>query len=122
MLVTSSLELRSKKDCDFFVSWGGIFGDLNTLFRDGLYCQRYPYNRAYSDWLLAQKGATEAERIYDALVEQFENLERQYNDLRRTQQQEAGNVNARMVGFGAESALERADARGTVGPQPVQTP
>ncbi len=26
------------------------------------------------------------------------------------------------IGFGAESALERADVRGSVGPQPVTTP
>jgi len=121
MLVTSNLELRNKKQCEFF-NWGWPFFWEESLFREGLYCQRYPYNRAYSDWLLAQKGASEAEKIYVALVEQFESLEKQYNDLRRARQDEAGNVNARLVGFGAESALERADARGTVGPQPVRTP
>lgn len=118
ILVWTELQLEHKDLCEFFQHV--IFGD--KAFRDGLYCQRYPYNRAYSDRLLADKAAGEAKNIYDALVAQFENLETQYDDLRRAQQDEAGDVNARRIGFGAESALERADVRGSVGPQPVTTP
>ena len=116
LLVSGKLEIVDRGLCEF----------LNALWwteqalKHGLYCQRYPYNRAFSDWILASKGADEAKVIHDALVEQFDNLEAEYRQLRETGQPEAGNVATSPVGFGAESALERADARGSVGPQPVE--
>lgn len=116
LLVWSSLEIVDRGRCEFILSRLWWAPDAR---KHGLYCQRYPYSRAYSDWILASKAADEAKVILDALVEQFENLEHEYRQLRETGQPEAGNVATSPVGFGAESALERADARGSVGPQPV---
>ncbi len=118
LLVTSGLELYPKNSCEFFN--GYWFGNAwDNALQNGLYCQRYPYSRAYSDWLLAESAAGESEKIYDAFVEQFDKLKQEYENLRNAQQDIAGDVNARAVGFGAEAALEWADMRGSVGPQPV---
>ncbi len=135
ILVTSKLELGSGNNCKP-ASFLGLLG-LNTLngaMQKGMYCQRYPYNRAYADWLRASKAAEHANKSYTDLDNQFNALITQYRKLRCPQLKEdsaeykalectktaQGDVSTRPFGFGAESALERADNRGTVGPMPVR--
>lgn len=126
LLLTSGLELADKKTCEFFNgTWIGGWGNAN---KRGIYCQRYPYSRGYDDWMRAQE-ATELARIaYEGedgkggLKKEFDNLEAQYQALLGTDLAEPGGKNASPVSFGAETVLERADARGSVGPQPVTMP
>ncbi|MGB3393917.1 MAG: hypothetical protein WA956_01205 [Stenotrophomonas sp.] len=128
LLVTGNLEIYNKDTCNFFNGtwwWGGGWGDARL---HGIYCQRYPYNRAYEDWGLAQDATEEARIAYEGkdgkggLKGQFDKLKAEYDDLRRNQDDQVGpsGANSSPIGFGAEAALERADARGSVGARPLQ--
>jgi len=133
LLVTGNMEIYNKDLCRFFNGtwWNMGWGDA---YKHGIYCQRYPYSRGYDDWKRAQE-ATELARIaYEGedldgdgkgdggLKKEFDNLEAQYQALLGTDLAEPGGKNASPVSFGAETVLERADARGSVGPQPVTMP
>lgn len=116
LLVTSDLELMPKSVCQYFNNWNVIgWGDT---YRYGLYCQRYPYNRAYRDWILSKETSDKARTNYDNLSVQFTNLKSEYEALLATQLDPTGGGSGAVIGFGAESALERADALGSVGAQP----
>ncbi|WP_162404812.1 hypothetical protein [Pseudoxanthomonas jiangsuensis] len=118
LLVTSSLEIYNKELCQFFNgTWNLGWGDA---YRHGIYCQRYPYSRAYEDWIRAQEATDAAKKTYDDLRREFDNLEREYNALRNTALAGPDGAVTSPVSFGAEAALERADARGSVGPRPVE--
>ena len=118
LLVTSSLEIYNKELCQFFNgTWNLGWGDA---WRHGVYCQRYPYNRAYDDWIRAQEATDAARKTYDDLNREFDNLERQYKSLLNTTLDTPDGALTSPVSFGAETALERADARGSVGPRPVE--
>ena len=85
----------------------------------GLYCQRYPYSRAFEDWKRAKLGASNAKKHYDDLYAQYEKLKQEYEDMR------SGSVSGGdeiPMAFGAEPALEWADSRGSAGPQPLVQP
>lgn len=121
MLVTGNLQLRSKDNCNI---WHWIWGWDRAWFggarqREGLYCQRHPYSRAFDDWNRAQDASDLAEQNYEDLADQFDDMLAEYTTLRNTQLDGPGGANSSPVSFGAESALERADFRGAVGPQPA---
>lgn len=118
LLVTSNLEIYNKNTCRFFNGTWNLGWD--NAYRHGIYCQRYPYNRAYEDWMRAQEASGAAKQTYDDLSREFENLEREYQALLNTSLDGSGGAVTSPVSFGAEAALERADARGSVGPQPAQ--
>lgn len=126
LLVTGNLELLSKDMCAFFVGrrWNGTawwwpgsiqWGDT---YRMGLYCQRYPYSRAFEDWRRAKVGADNARKNYEDTLAQFEKLKKEYEQLQEAGAPSGGSTIA--MGFGAEPALERADARGSTGPQALE--
>ncbi|KAF1687274.1 hypothetical protein B1992_04645 [Pseudoxanthomonas broegbernensis] len=119
LLVTSNLEIYGKNTCNFFNNtwWWGGWGDARF---HGIYCQRYPYNRAYEDWDRAKDATLEAEKTYEGLREQFDKLKAEYDDLRNQGEVGPNGAITSPIGFGAEPALERADSRGSVGARPVQ--
>ena len=120
LLVTSDLEIYSKGDCRFFNNTWGSFGWGRDARYHGVYCQRYPYNRAYEDWDRAKDATIEAEKTYDGLRKQFDKLKAEYDDLRNQGNVSPDGATDSPIGFGAEPALERADSRGSVGPRPMQ--
>ncbi|WP_282276500.1 hypothetical protein [Stenotrophomonas sp. PS02297] len=102
-------------------SWWGNTADWwgKDIYPMGLYCQRYPYSRAFEDWKRAKLGASNAEKHYKDLSDQYEKLKQEYEDMR------SGNANGGdeiPMAFGAEPALEWADSRGSAGPQPLVQP
>lgn len=128
ILVTDKLELASKDFCSFWTgrvwnganwTWPNPWG-WGSAYSMGLYCQRYPFNRAFEDWRRAKIGADEARRNYDDLDTQYEKLLAEYENLKRANNDPSGGAQID-IGFGAEPALERADARGSVGPQELGT-
>ncbi len=123
LLVTSNLEIFGKDTCNFFNNswWFGGWGDAR---HHGIYCQRYPYNRAYEDWDRAKDATVEAEKTYEGLRVQFDKLKAEYDALRTQGDVSPEGAVSSPIAFGAEPALERADSRGSVGarPAPVVTP
>ncbi len=120
-------ELLPEKTCAYFTSrqWNGNqwWWPGNTLWGDtykmGLYCQRYPYSRAFEDWRRAKLGASNAKKHYEDLMAQYEKLKQEYEDMR------SGSVSGGEeipMAFGAEPALEWADSRGSAGPQRLVQP
>lgn len=127
LLVTSGFEIYSKNVCRYFNSrqwhWSGYWwwpgsdglswwGDTRNV---GLYCQRYPYNRAFEDWRRAKVGAVNAWKNYQDTLKQYEKLKQEYDDMQAGH--EAGGGTPLGMSFGAEAALEHADSRGSSGPQ-----
>ncbi len=120
-------ELLPENACAYFNSrqWNGsqwwwpgsiTWGDT---YKVGLYCQRYPYSRAFEDWKRAKLGASNAKKHYEDLYAQYEKLKQEYEDMR------SGSVSGGdeiPMAFGAEPALEWADSRGSAGPQPLVQP
>jgi len=119
LLVTGNLEIWPKDTCNFFNNtwYGGNWGNARL---HGIYCQRYPYNRAYEDWDRAKDATVEAEKTYIGLSEQFDKLKEEYDILRNQGDVSPDGAVTSPIGFGAEPALERADSRGSVGARPVQ--
>ena len=132
LLLTSGLELADKKTCEFFN--GTWIGGWGNAYKHGIYCQRYPYSRGYEDWIRAQEATELARVAYEGedldgdgkgdggLKKEFDNLEAQYQALLGTDLAGPGGGQPSPVSFGAETVLERADVRGSVGPQPVTMP
>ena len=126
VLVTSDPQLLNKDWCKFFTArrWSGSYwwwpgsdglswwGDSHKM---GLYCQRYPYNRAFEDWRRAKVGADNARKNYNDTLAQYEKLKQEYEDM-KAGSGSGGGPTVRMS-FGAEAALEHADSRGSSGPQ-----
>jgi len=120
-------ELLPERVCAYFSSrqwngshwwWPGTILWGNT-YEVGLYCQRYPYSRAFEDWKRAKLGASNAKKHYEDLKAQYEKLKQEYEDMRSGS---AGGGDEVPMAFGAEPALEWADSRGSAGPQPLVQP
>ncbi|QDW67456.1 hypothetical protein FPZ22_11665 [Luteimonas granuli] len=124
-------ELISQRFCKYFSGrhWNGSgwwWPDRNSLdwwgndaYPMGLYCQRYPYSRAFEDWQRAKAGAENARKNYVDTKAQFDKLEEELRNM------DAGGASGggptTQMSFGAEATLEHADSRGSTGPQsPVQ--
>ncbi|MCL7715148.1 hypothetical protein [Stenotrophomonas mori] len=131
VLVTGNLELMNKDLCRFFAGrvWQGTFwgwpGSGNAdwwgnTYPMGLYCQRYPYNRAFEDWRRAKLGAENARKNHDDTRKRFEELEEELENMRDGAAPGGGPTT--QMSFGAEAALEHADSRGSTGPQAVVQP
>ncbi len=120
-------ELLPERVCAYFSSrqwngshwwWPGTILWGNT-YQVGLYCQRYPYSRAFEDWKRAKLGASNAKKHYEDLKAQYEKLKQEYEDMRSGSANGGDEV---PMAFGAEPALEWADSRGSAGPQPLVQP
>lgn len=120
-------ELLPERACSYFNGrqWDGsrwwwpgsiVWGDT---YKRGLYCQRYPYSRAFEDWKRAKLGASNAQKHYQDLKAQYEKLKQEYEDMRSGS---AGGGSEIPMAFGAEPVLEWADSRGSTGPQPLAQP
>ncbi|WP_152984475.1 hypothetical protein [Stenotrophomonas terrae] len=81
----------------------------------GTMCQRYPYSRAYADWLRAKEATVSAEENHASLKEQFDALEQQYKELRAMNLAPGGGGASAPSALGAECILVLADGRGSVG-------
>lgn len=99
--------------------WGNTADWWGNTYPMGLYCQRYPYSRAFEDWNRAKLGASNAQNHYQDLEKQYEKLKQEYEDMRSGS---AGGGPEIPMAFGAEPALEWADSRGSAGPQPLGQP
>lgn len=129
LLVTGNLQLVNKDLCRYFYGrqWSGSswtwpfrnqIGWWGDTHRRGLYCQRYPYSRAFEDWRRAKVGADHARKNYEDTRAQYEKLKQEYEDM------DAGGAPGdgptAGMSFGAEASLEHADSRGSSGPQALQ--
>ncbi len=120
-------ELLPERACSYFSGrqwngsvwwWPGTIAWGDT-YKMGLYCQRYPYSRAFEDWKRAKLGASNAKKHYEDLKAQYEKLKQEYEDMRSGSANGGDEV---PMAFGAEPALEWADSRGSAGPQPLVQP
>ncbi len=124
-------EIMSEKVCQFFTnrSWNGSTwlwpdsGVADWWHKDtnkfGVYCQRYPYSRAFEDWRRAKAGAANAQKNYTDTKAQFDKLKEELDNMNADGGSGGGPTT--QMSFGAEATLEHADSRGSTGPQaPVQ--
>lgn len=126
-------ELMSEKVCQYFLpanrQWNGLTwvwpnsGALDWWNKDtakfGVYCQRYPYSRAFDDWRRAKSGAEIAHKNYTDTKAQFERLQAELDNMNAGGGPGGGPTT--QMSFGAEATLEHADSRGSTGPHaPVQ--
>ncbi|MDC7805928.1 hypothetical protein PQS31_03710 [Luteimonas sp BLCC-B24] len=127
LLVTSSNELLPKSVCQYFTgrAWNGSLwwwpnaGNANWWNRNaydmGVYCQRYPYSRAFEDWRRAKTGADNARKNYDDTLAQFNKLKEELDNMNGEGASSGGPTT--QMSFGAEATLEHADSRGSTGTQ-----
>lgn len=120
-------EIMSEKVCQFFTNrtWNGSYWwwpGANTLnwwdkdtYKFGVYCQRYPYSRAFEDWRRAKLGAENARKNYNDTKAQFEKLKEELENM--NDDGGSGGGPTTQMSFGAEATLEHADSRGSTGPQ-----
>ena len=120
-------EIMSEKVCQYFTgrNWrssGWWWPDANTLNwwdkdtqKFGVYCQRYPYSRAFEDWRRAKLGAENARKNYQDTKAQFEKLKEELENM--NDDGGSGGGPTTQMSFGAEATLEHADSRGSTGPQ-----
>ncbi len=87
---------------------------LRTTGQSGSECSRYPYSRAYGDWLQAKEGADKAITNRTQTEARFKELEAKYLTLQNAAGPGSGNEEALAVG--APALLLKADTRGAVGP------
>lgn len=100
----SAENVLPRDDCSF----------LKAIGQSGSECSRYPYSRAYGDWLQAKEGADKAITNRTQTEARFKELEAKYLTL----QDAAGPGSAREaeLAVGAPALLLKADTRGAVGP------
>lgn len=122
-------EIATKDACQYFVpanrSWNGNYwswpftGNLGwwreDTYKFGVYCQRYPYSRAFEDWRRAKLGAENARKNYNDTKAQFEKLKEELENM--NDDGGSGGGPTTQMSFGAEATLEHADSRGSTGPQ-----
>ncbi|KRG88296.1 hypothetical protein ABB34_00370 [Stenotrophomonas daejeonensis] len=120
-------EIISEKMCQYFTNrnWNGNYwwwpsaSSVDWWNKDtykfGVYCQRYPYSRAYEDWLRAKLGAENARKNYNDTKAQFEKLKEELDNM--NDDGGSGGGPTTQMSFGAEATLEHADSRGSTGPQ-----
>ncbi len=120
-------EIMSEKVCEYFTGrrwrssgwWWPGDNTLNGWDKDtqkfGVYCQRYPYSRAFEDWRRAKLGAENARKNYQDTKAQFEKLKEELENM--NDDGGSGGGPTTQMSFGAEATLEHADSRGSTGPQ-----
>lgn len=124
-------ELMSERMCQYFTSrqwngWSWLWPGSGILdwwdkdtYKFGVYCQRYPYSRAFEDWRRSKVGAENARKNYTDTKAQFDKLKEELDNLNANGGSGGGPTT--QMSFGAEATLEHADSRGSTGPQaPVQ--
>lgn len=87
---------------------------LKLLVATGSECSRYPYSRAYADWLQAKEGADKAIENRTQIEARFNELEAKYKTLKNAAAPGSG-IEA-LLAVGAPALLLKADSRGAVGP------
>ncbi len=122
-------EIATKNACQYFMpanrNWNGNYwswpfaGNLGwwreDTYKFGVYCQRYPYSRAFEDWRRAKLGAENARKNYEDTKAQFEKLKEELENM--NDDGGSGGGPTTQMSFGAEATLEHADSRGSTGPQ-----
>ncbi len=87
---------------------------INGSFQVASQCSRYPYSRAYLDWIRADEAADKAKASRIELEAQFEKLKKEYEQLQAAAA--PGGAAEETLAVGADAILRKADSRGAVGP------
>lgn len=94
---------------------------INCFFsigNPGTLCQRYPYSRAYSDYLSAKAASDEARAAADHLATQYQVMADRCASLDDSDPDIGSGTQSNLV-IGAEAILRLADELGSVGRQPA---